>query len=201
MNMRMQWYKWNGEWKNRPSLLTILYIALLQYAPRVCVPALHAPSLALGWWRQWRWCEDSSWTWPCGSWPRCAESWADEPSLESVCSSSLLPTSGCISASAPSPATHTHTQFVSGTAHRNKTARSVWEDFSLSLTFSCRFSSWCLCMKYWSFSCCFSCWCFSCRWRSSSSHMAASRATDKDERCSCLLVLNSGNSVSSLDKP
>lgn len=32
-------------------------------------------------------------------------------------------------------------------------------------------------MKYWSFSCCFSSWCFSCRWRSSSSHMAASRAT------------------------
>lgn len=48
---------------------------------------------------------------------------------------------------------------------------------SLSLTFSCLFSSWCLCRKYWSFSCCFSCWCFSWRWRSSNSHMAASRAT------------------------
>lgn len=55
----------------------------------------------------------------------------------------------------------------------------------IKCTFSCLFSSWCLCMKYWSLSCCLNSWCFSCRWRSSSSHMAASRAdckpTDKDK--------------------
>jgi len=45
-----------------------------------------------------------------------------------------------------------------------------------TLTFSCLFSSWCLCMKYWSLSCCLRSWCFSCRCRSSSSQIAASRA-------------------------
>lgn len=45
-----------------------------------------------------------------------------------------------------------------------------------TLTFSCLLSSWCLCMKYWSLSCCLRSWCFSCRCRSSSSQIAASRA-------------------------
>ena len=72
------------------------------------VPVLSSPSPAPGWRMQWQWCGGSSWTWPCGSWPRCAESWADEPSLESVCSSSPPPTAGCSAASAPSPIKCTH---------------------------------------------------------------------------------------------